>query len=125
MTQKDIDRFVSNELLLEINGFVKNYIEDKYSYIETADDLEDLEYAEVDDELIGEVIACVHNLIEDCSNDYDFENIDEVITEELIYTLADAAFTDCKEMLLEKYHDDFERACFFDDYYADRADELF
>ena len=125
MTEKDINKFVSNELLPEINNYVKNYMDDKFSYIETPDDLEDLEYAEVEEDLINETKQILNNLITDNSSEYDFTDVKKDLNEDLLYTIVDSAFIDYKEMLIEKFNEEFDRRDFFDDYYSNEEDNLF
>lgn len=125
MTEKDINKFVSNELLPEINNYVKNYMDDKFSYIETPDDLEDLEYAEVEEDLINETTQILNNLIIDNSSEYDFTDVKKDLNEDLLYTIVESAFTDYKEMLIEKFNEEFDRQDFFDDYYSNEEDNLF
>lgn len=125
MTEKDINKFVSNELLPEINNYVKNYMDDKFSYIETPDDLEDLEYAEVEEDLISETTQILNNLIIDNSSEYDFTDVEKDLNEDLLYTIVESAFTDYKEMLIEKFNEEFDRQDFFDDYYSNEEDNLF
>ena len=125
MTEKDINKLVSNELLPEINNYVKNYMDDKFSYIETPDDLEDLEYAEVEEDLINETTQILNNLIADNSSEYDFTDVKKDLNEDLLYTIVESAFTDYKEMLIEKFNEEFDRQDFFDDYYSNEEDNLF
>lgn len=125
MTEKDINKFVSNELLPEINNYVKNYMDDKFSYIETPDDLEDLEYAEVEEDLINETKQILNNLITDNSSEYDFTDVKKDLNEDLLYTIVESAFIDYKEMLIEKFNEEFDRQDFFDDYYSNEEDNLF
>ena len=125
MTEKDINKFVSNELLPEINDYVKNYMDDKFSYIETPDDLEDLEYAEVEEDLINETKQILNNLITDNSSEYDFTDVKKDLNEDLLYTIVESAFIDYKEMLIEKFNEEFDRRDFFDDYYSNEEDNLF
>ena len=125
MTEKDINKFVSNELLPEINNYVKNYMDDKFSYIETPDDLEDLEYAEVEEDLINDTTQILNNLIADNSSEYDFTDVKKDLNEDLLYTIVESAFTDYKEMLIEKFNEEFDRQDFFDDYYSNEEDNLF
>lgn len=125
MTEKDINKFISNELLPEINNYVKNYMDDKFSYIETPDDLEDLEYAEVEEDLINETKQILNNLITDNSSEYDFTDVKKDLNEDLLYTIVESAFIDYKEMLIEKFNEEFDRRDFFDDYYSNEEDNLF
>ena len=125
MTENDINKFVSNELLPEINNYVKNYMDDKFSYIETPDDLEDLEYAEVEEDLINETKQILNNLITDNSSEYDFTDVKKDLNEDLLYTIVESAFIDYKEMLIEKFNEEFDRRDFFDDYYSNEEDNLF
>ena len=125
MTEQDINKFVSNELLREINNYVKNYMDDKFSYIETPDDLEDLEYAEVEEDLINDTKQILNNLITDNSSEYDFTDVKKDLNEDLLYTIVESAFIDYKEMLIEKFNEEFDRRDFFDDYYSNEEDNLF
>ena len=125
IAEKDINKFVSNELLPEINNYVKNYMDDKFSYIETPDDLEDLEYAEVEEDLINETKQILNNLITDNSSEYDFTDVKKDLNEDLLYTIVESAFIDYKEMLIEKFNEEFDRRDFFDDYYSNEEDNLF
>ena len=125
MENTEFNKFVSDELLPEINSFVENYITDKFSYIENSEDLEDLEYTEIDEDLINEAKSTVNNLINELSNEYDFSNIDDFLTDELLYTIVESAFIDYKEMLIEKYNEEFDRLEFYDDYYSNEEDNLF
>ena len=99
MTEKDINKFVSNELLPEINNYVKNYMDDKFSYIETPDDLEDLEYAEVEEDLINETKQILNNLITDNSSEYDFTDVKKDLNEDLLYTIVFYNFTSIFKLL--------------------------
>ena len=120
MTYFDINKFVSDEVLPQVNSTVQNYLEDTYSYIENEDDLEDLEYAEITDELIDNVKTDINKLIKECSSDYDFSKVDnKELDSELIYNIIDSSFTDYKEMMLQRYQEEFEKQEYFDEYYSE------
>lgn len=120
MTYFDINKFVSDEILPQVNSTVQNYLEDTYSYIENEDDLEDLEYAEITDELIDNVKTDIDKLIKECSSDYDFSKVDnKELDNELIYNIIDSSFTDYKEMMLQRYQEEFEKQEYFDEYYSE------
>lgn len=120
MTYFDINKFVSDEVLPQVNSTVQNYLEDAYSYIENEDDLEDLEYAEITDELIDNVKTDIDKLIKECSSDYDFSKVDnKELDNELIYNIIDSSFTDYKEMMLQRYQEEFEKQEYFDEYYSE------
>ena len=89
-------------------------MDDKFSYIETPDDLEDLEYAEVEEDLINEAKQILNNLITDNSSEYDFTDVKKDLNEDLLYTIVESAFIDYKEMLIEKFNEEFDRRDFFD-----------
>ena len=84
------------EILKLFNNYVKNYMDDKFSYIETPDDLEDLEYAEVEEDLINETKQILNNLITDNSSEYDFTDVKKDLNEDLLYTIVESAFIDDK-----------------------------
>ena len=119
MNYFDLNKFVEKEILPEINEFIKDYLESTYSYIDNEEDLEDLEYAEVTDELLEEVRKVIYKLINDCKNEYDFNSVDDKeINNELLFQIVDSAFTDYKDILIEKYNDTFEREEYIDEYYS-------
>lgn len=119
MTILDNNKFVSNELLPELNEIVKNYLESEYSYIENKDDLEDLEDAEVNDSLISEIKVRINKLIDSCSEDYDFSEYDINYSDEELFGMIDAAFTDYKDIMYERYSEEFDKQDYFDDYYSE------
>ena len=119
MNYFDLNKFVEKEILPEINAFIEDYLEDTYSYIENKEDLEDLEYAEVTDELLEEVRKDIYRLIDDCKNEYDFSSVDDKeLNNELLFQIVDSAFTDYKDILIERYNDTFEREEYIDEYYS-------
>jgi len=119
MTILDDNKFVSNELLPELNEIVKNYLESEYSYIENSDDLEDLDEAEINDSLINEVKVKINKLIDSCSKDYDFSSYDINYNEEDLYSMLESAFEDYKDIMYEKYSEEFEKQDYFDEYYSE------
>lgn len=119
MTILDNNKFVSNELLPELNEIVKNYLESEYSYIENKDDLDDLDDAEVNDSLISEVKARINKLIDSCSEDYDFSEYDINYNNEELYCMIESAFNDYKDIMYERYSEEFDKQDYFDDYYSE------
>ena len=59
MTYLDVNDFVSNEVLPLVNDIVEDYIESNFYYIENEEDLEDLEEAEVTEELFTDVFISI------------------------------------------------------------------
>lgn len=119
MNYFDINKLVEKEILPEINCYIQDYLEDKFGYIESSEDLEDLEYAEVDDDLVEAVKNDIYELIDDVSNEYDLSSVDDKeINNEILYQIIDSSFNDWKEMLLEKYRDEFDKIDYFDEYYS-------
>ncbi|MBQ3415314.1 MAG: hypothetical protein IJH39_08240 [Clostridia bacterium] len=119
MTILDNNKFVSNELLPELNEIVKNYLESEYSYIENKDDLDDLDDAEVNDSLISEVKVRINKLIDSCSEDYDFSEYDINYNNEELYCMIESAFNDYKDIMYERYSEEFDKQDYFDDYYSE------
>ena len=120
MTYLDVDKFVTGDLLPMINDLVKEYLEDTYSYIENEDDLEDLEDAEITDEFMMQVKIAIYDLIDEVYDDYDFSKVDDKeINNELLYQIIDSSFVDYKEILIQKYNDQFDKEEYIDEYYSD------
>ena len=119
MTILDNNKFVSNELLPELNEIIKNYLESEYSYIENKDDLDDLDDAEVNDSLISEVKVRINKLIDSCSEDYDFSEYDINYSDEELYGMIESAFNDYKDIMYERYSEEFDKQDYFDDYYSE------
>ncbi|MBR3617948.1 MAG: hypothetical protein IKN46_04660 [Acholeplasmatales bacterium] len=118
MTYLENDEFVSNELLPEINSIVSKYLESEYSYIENEEDLEDLDEAEVSDELIDDVLKSVKKLIKNCATEYDFEKISDINPED-ITPMIDSAFYDYKDIMTERFNEKFEKEEYLDEYYSE------
>lgn len=119
MTILDNNKFVSNELLPELNEIIKNYLESEYSYIENKDDLDDLDDAEVNDSLISEVKVRINKLIDSCSEDYDFSEYNINYSDEELYGMIESAFNDYKDIMYERYSEEFDKQDYFDDYYSE------
>lgn len=124
MTYLDINDFVTKEVLPLINKNVQNFLDSEYSYIECEEDLDDLETAEVQEDLMNDIRKEIYNLIKECKNDYEFSEVDnKEIDDDELFNLVDSAFFDYKEMLMRKYADQFEREEYFDEYYSNDEDE--
>lgn len=120
MTYFDINKFVTDEVLPTVNELVKTYLEITYSYIDNFDDLQDLEFAEVNDELLDDVKKSLKNLIVECDGDYDFSKVDDKeLNDDLLFEIVDSAFTDYKDILIEKYNEEFDKIDYFDEYYTE------
>jgi len=123
MTYLENNEFVSNELLPEINSIVSKYLESEYSYIENEEDLEDLDVAELNDELIDDVLKSVKKLIKNSATDYEFEKINDPsdINPEDIVPMIESAFYDYKDIMYERFNEKFEKEEYLDEYYSESA----
>lgn len=123
MTYLENNEFVSNELLPEINSIVSKYLESEYSYIENEEDLEDLDAAELNDELIDDVLKSVNKLIKNSATDYEFDKINDPsdINPEDIVPMIESAFYDYKDIMYERFNEKFEKEEYLDEYYSESA----
>ena len=121
MTYIENNEFVSNEVLPEITSIVSNYLESEYSYIENEEDLEDLDAAEITDELIDEVLKSLKKLIKTCSSDYGFEKSD--INPEDVMPMIESAYFDYKDIMYERFNEKFEKEDYLDEYYSDTVND--
>lgn len=120
MTYLDDNDFLNNEVLPKINSIVENYFDSEYSYINCEEDLEDLEDAEVTEELINDVKSSLNKLISECEEDYDFSIIDnKKLDDDELFRLVESAFIDYKEILLNQYAEEFDRENYLDEYYSE------
>ena len=119
MTILDDNKFVSNELLPEINKIVENFLESEYSYIENTDDLEDLEDAEITESLLNDINIGIHNLIKSCGDEYDFSKYDLNYDKEELYAMVESAFNDYKDIMIERYNEEFDKQEYLDEYYSE------
>ncbi len=119
MTILDDNKFVSNELLPEINKIVENFLESEYSYIENTDDLEDLEDAEITESLLNDITIGIHNLIKSCRDEYDFSKYDLNYDKEELYAMVESAFNDYKDIMIERYNEEFDKQEYLDEYYSE------
>lgn len=119
MTILDDNKFVSNELLPEINKIVENFLESEYSYIENTDDLEDLEDAEITESLLNDITIGIHNLIKSCGDEYDFSKYDLNYDKEELYAMVESAFNDYKDIMIERYNEEFDKQEYLDEYYSE------
>ena len=106
MNYLNLDNFVTSEVLPEINNLVQNYLDSEFSYIENEDDLEDLENAEVSDELFSEIEKDLYKLVKE-------------LKEELL-SMIESSFSDCKEIMIQEYQEKFEKEDYFDEYYSNQ-----
>lgn len=119
MNYLNLNDFVTNEVFPEINNLVQTYLEGEYSYIENEEDLEDLEEAEVTDDLFDEIEKDLYKLVKELKDDYDFSQVNEkVFPKEELLSMIESSFSDCKDMLIQEYQEDFEKKDYFDEYYS-------
>ena len=121
MNYLEINNLLSKEILPEINNVISEYLEDKFSYIDNEDDLADLEDYEVDDELIDIVKKDLNQLISDVKDDYEAElsKVDEDIDLSELCNIIESSVNDYKDIMIERYNDEFEREEYLDEYYSD------
>lgn len=119
MNYLNLNDFVTNEVFPEINNLVQNYLEGEYSYIENEEDLEDLEEAEVTDDLFDDIEKDLYKLVKELKDDYDFSQVNEkVFPKEELLSMIESSFSDCKDMLIQEYQEEFEKKDYFDEYYS-------
>lgn len=120
MTYLDVNDFVSNEVLPLVNDIVEDYIESNFYYIENEEDLEDLEEAEVTEELFTDVEGNILKLIHQLKDEYDFSIVDEEeLPENELNNIIESAFSDYKDMLIQKYQEKFDKETYFNEYYSE------
>lgn len=119
MTYLDINDLVSKEILPELNDFIKNYLEDKFSYIENEEDLEDLEDYEVDDDLLDSVKSKIYDVIAEVKDDYDLSSVNEDIKDEELINMIESSVSDYKDIMIERFNDEFDREDYLDEYYSE------
>lgn len=120
MTYLDLNNFVSKEVLPEINSGVATYIDSEFGYIENEEDLEDLEYSEVPQELVQNIIDSLYRLADDCKEDYDFSKVDnKVFNYDDIASMVESSYIDYKELTIQRLQEEFERDDYFEEYYSE------
>lgn len=120
MTYLDVNDFVSDEVLPLVNDIVEDYIESNFYYIENEEDLEDLEEAEVTEELFTDVEGNILKLIHQLKDEYDFSIVDEEeLPENELNNIIESAFSDYKDMLIQKYQEKFDKETYFNEYYSE------
>ena len=120
MTYLDVNDFVSDEVLPLVNDIVEDYIESNFYYIENEEDLEDLEEAEVTEELFTDVEGNILKLIHQLKDEYDFSKVDEEeLPENELNNIIESAFSDYKDMLIQKYQEKFDKETYFNEYYSE------
>ena len=119
MNYLNLDTFVTSEVFPEINNLVQNYLESEYSYIENEDDLSDLENAEVTDALFDEIESDLYKMVKELKDEYDFSYVNEkVFPREELLSMIESSFSDCKEIMMQEYLEQFEKQEYFDEYYS-------
>lgn len=119
MNYLNLDTFVTSEVFPEINNLVQNYLESEYSYIENEDDLSDLENAEVTDALFNEIESDLYKMVKELKDEYDFSYVNEkVFPREELLSMIESSFSDCKEIMMQEYLEQFEKQEYFDEYYS-------
>lgn len=118
MTLLDVNDFVTKEVLPEINNLVQNYLESEYSYIEEEEDLEDLENAEINEELVEDIKKNLLKLAKLVEEEYDFKNVTFDYPDDVLSIMIESSLEDYKEIMIEKYREEFEKESYFDEYYS-------
>ena len=118
MNLLDVNDFVTKEVLPEINDLVRDYLESEYSYIENEDDLADLEEAEINEELVTDIEADLLKLAESVKDEYNFDGVDFEYPEDILSLMIESSLEDHKEIMLQKFHEEFEKEEYFDEYYS-------
>ena len=121
MNYFEINDLLSKEILPQINDIISNFLEDKFSYIENEEDLEDLEDYEVDDELIDIVKSGIYDVIAEVKDDYkeELSKVDEDINENELINMIESSVNDYKDIMAERIREEFDKEDFFEDYYSD------
>jgi len=121
MNYLSINDLVSKEILPQINDTVADYLEDKFSYIENQEDLEDLEEYEIEEDLIEIVTSAIIDMIAEVKDDYSEElsKVDEPMDSTELYNMIESSFNDYKEIMIQRFNDEFEREEYLDEYYSE------
>lgn len=121
MNYLEINDLVSKEILPEINNIISDYLEDKFSYIENEEDLEDLENYDIDDDLIDVVRSGIFDVIAEVKEEYEEElsKVNEDIDENELYNIIESSVNDYKDIMIERIREEFDKEDFFDDYYSE------
>ena len=99
---------ISQDLTAFLTKKFKTYFECEYNYIEYPEDLEDLELAVCDEELLEETFDEVMSILEDNEDSYDFETCNKEELEEDIYVLIDDVFYKVRDEQVDIYREKFE-----------------
>ena len=121
MNYLSINDLVSKEILPQINDIIADYLEDKFSYIENQEDLEDLEEYEIEEDLIEIVTNGIIDMIAEVKDDYSEElsKVDEPMDSTELYNMVESSFNDYKEIMIQRFNDEFEREEYLDEYYSE------
>ena len=108
--------FIKDELIPLIETFISEYIDEDMRYIETPDELEEIEFMNCPDELRETIFNETSNLINECIDDYDIiSNIDQEEYEDKIGAIIDEKFEEIKKEKIDIRREDFERLDYFGD----------
>lgn len=119
MNYLDHNEFVSKAVLREINNTVINYMDSEYDYIDSDEDLADLEDAEVTPQLVDEVAVNLVDLVNDVKDEYDFSKIDDkTFPTDALWSMVESSFNDYRDLMIEQITDKLERRGYMDDYYS-------
>jgi len=119
MNYLDHNEFVSKAVLREINNTVINYMDSEYDYIDSDEDLADLEEAEVTPQLVDEVAVNLIDLANDVKDEYDFSKIDDkTFPTDALWSMVESSFNDYRDLMIEQITDKLERRGYMDDYYS-------
>lgn len=90
-----------------VYNIVRTILESEFSYIENPEDVYDLESYNYDDDLFNEAYGEGMLAVKDNIDDYEFENNEEEIKED-IRNIIDKVFEEVKDELISKYNEKFE-----------------
>jgi hypothetical protein len=116
MNYIDDDTFLKSELIPFIQAMISDYIIEELSYVETVDDLDEIEYMNCPEDLRDNILDNVNDFILECIDDYDvITNISKDDYEEKIDSIIEDVFEDVKKNEIQFRRDDFDRLDYFEE----------
>lgn len=108
--------FIKDELIPLVETLISEYIDDDMRYVETSDELEEIEFMNCPDELRETIFNEVSNLINECIDDYDIiSDINKEEYEDKIGAIIDEKFEEIKKEKIDIRREDFDRLDYFED----------
>ena len=104
-----------------IYGKIRSFLECEFSYIESQEDVYDLENYNYDDDLYEDVFDEAMLVIKDNMDEYDLKETNDTIEEDLSI-LIDKIFYDVRDELVNRFNEKFEMADML--YEMDEYDEM-